>query len=406
MNTLEAPFFEKFSALVQSPEFSDKVLHVESGAYENFACTLCGDCCNSPWKISLHQSYYEEWFDFFNTHENPRFHEPFVKRKKPTESDYADMRRVEGTHRCIFLEPDNSCYIHAHHGEEALSSVCREYPRGHKRIQDMLSSRILLGSCEAVVDVWNQPQHFFYEWVDRSPEKKVHAKNFQLPFHLRVPQHFLWVGLCLDVLSAPAPASPLQRWLVLQEVLQDLPEDVSRLAEGHWLYLHTQTLQKLAFAFPVPPNDAEYAEAGQLLVDLLPHVHATGWLNTLMDRGERLPLLTEAEKEISHHYFKNYMQNRVLSIGLGDLFWGEVNFWEQNLALVAEVLIIQTMARYHAIQEQLPLAQHHLQRATVNVAKILSQTRQTLDNLNIKGVSMTGAQHAMRILLRFENAGL
>jgi Fe-S-cluster containining protein len=399
LKPLEAPYFEQLQALIQHPNFKTEVLHVERTAFDHFQCTQCGDCCTSAWGIHLSQRYHTEWYSFFDQHPSGRFRQPFILNPVPTAAHYADIRRLDN-HRCLFLEPDNSCYIHRHHGEEALSEVCRLYPRGHKRVQNFFSTRLLVDSCEAVPDVLAAHPGLQYGWLPRDPHQHLDSQNFNVAKHLPADQNFLWLGLGFDVLAAPTPASVFQRWRLYQEVLKAiLPEAINESTSAHWELVHRQIKAQLPLYFPLPLAAKDTQRALQWMIRVMPHPPATQWLQNLSRQQKGLPALSNQEQSTLHQYLQIYLENRLLGICYGDLFWGKANFWEQNLMLTLSVIAIQTLARYYASESQTCLAVHHLQRASVHWSKKAEQQRGLLAKLSIKGVTAHTASQAIQILL-------
>lgn len=396
---LQSPYFDQFYSLIEHPNFATQVLHVERTAFRYFQCTQCGDCCTSAWRIHLPEAYYKKWYAFFDEDPSGRFRQPFVTHPSPTAEQYADIRRLTN-HRCIFLEPDNSCYIHRHHGEEALSEICRSYPRGHKRVQNLFSTRVLLESCEAVPDVLAAHKGLFYAWVKAAPYYHIDSHNFNVPDHLPAYQNFLWLGLAFDLLLASSPGSVFQRWLFFEAVLKEnLPQQVSETRLAHWQQIQRHIQARLPLHFPVPPLAEDIHRALKWMMRVMPLPQCTSWLKTLLDQELSLPDLASAEQNVLNDYLQTYLENRLLGICYGDIFWGEANFWEQNLMLVLSAVAVQTLARYYAHQSQSPLQAHHLQRASVLWTKEAEQRRELLTNLSVKGVSSAATSQAIRTLL-------
>ncbi len=399
LSPLNPPYFDHLHQLTQDPRFTQDVLHVEPTSFTQFQCTQCGDCCTSSWGIHLSQSYYHTWYDTFDKHPSGRFKTPFVRYDNATPEVYASMRR-DAQNRCIFLEPDNSCYIHAHHGEEALSFVCRVYPRGHKTLQNFFSTRVLLESCEAVPDTLAQHPGFQFAWRSPNPAYQTNAHNFYQPDHLQAHCNFLWLGLSFDVLNAEAPSSVFQRWRCFLELLSEsLPDDVSHSQLSHWQHIAHQIHARLPLYFPLPQDADTYARALQWLIRILPHPRCAAWLQQLHQQGQELPPLSSEEEACLNGYMQRYLENRLLGIAYGDLFWGQANFWEQNLMVLLAAVSIQTLARYHAHQQQEPLQTHHLQRASVNWTKVTEQRRNLMEQFRVKAIHQVTAQHALQILL-------
>ncbi len=401
LKPLDAPFFEQFKTLIRHPKFKTEVLHVERTAVAHFQCTQCGDCCTSAWGIHLSEHYYNQWYAFFDRHPSGRFRKPFVLKPAPTAEHYADIRR-HANDRCIFLEPDNGCYIHRQHGENALSQVCRLYPRGHKRVQNFFSTRLLVDSCEAVPDVLTAHPGLQYTWLSPDPTQHLDCHNFKVAEHLRADQNFLWLGLCFDALAARMPSSVFRRWYFYQELLKAiLPEEVSNSNLDHWEHIHRQMVAQLPFYFPLPQAPKDTQRALQWMRRVLPHPSAKQWIKTLSSQPSpnSLPRLSSSEQSTLHQYLQTYLENRLLGICYGDLFWGKANFWEQNLMLTLSAVSIQTLARYYAAHSQTPLDIHHLQRASVYWSKKAEQQRGLLSKLSVKGISAHSASEAIRILL-------
>lgn len=396
LEILPAPYFETLWEQVHHPHFATHILHLERAAYTHFQCTQCGDCCRSGWKIHLSKAYYDQWFEVFDNHPSGRFRAPFTPYVHgQTEERYAEMRRTTDQ-ACIFLEPDQSCFIHGHYGEEALSHVCRTYPRGHKSIQNFFSTRVLLHSCEAVPPLLADHRELLYGWLEHDTREQFNAQNFVLTDHLTPAHNFLWLGLCFDVLRSAYPTAVFQRWRYLLQQLQGiLPQDVSQSQARHWRWLNNQLQAQMPLVFVNPPAPEQVSRALDWMCRVIPHPACVAWLQSL----EALPPLSSASCQVLNQHLQNYLEDRLLAVCYGDLFWGAANFWEQNLMLLLSAVAVQTLARYYAHHDNDALHIHHLERASIHWTKVVEQRNHLLQDFRVQGISSATATTAMETLL-------
>ncbi len=90
--------------------------------YEQSPCEICGKCCSTDWKVELDADEFLRYKGFFEESELPRE----LQEVKDGSGVSYKLLPVDG--KCIFLKPDNKCYIHGKHGPEAKSRTCRFFP--------------------------------------------------------------------------------------------------------------------------------------------------------------------------------------------------------------------------------------------------------------------------------------
>lgn len=168
---------------------------------ERFHCSQCGRCCQRPWSIGVDQTYYQQWSDYWEQHEQERFHG--AMRVQPESSFYATLKRHPLTGHCIFLEPDNACYIQRSLGAQAQPMVCQQYPRSWSRPHGSQMTFHLLESCYDAPLLLLGSNHL--KWRLQPQETGVAAQDIALDnSHALTPTAYhLWLGWMMDQLLYP-----------------------------------------------------------------------------------------------------------------------------------------------------------------------------------------------------------
>ena len=157
--------------------------------FPSFQCKIggCRHSCCEGWAISVTMKDYFKLLSVPCSEElRRRIDTALHLYDYPTESKYAQISpRYDGN--CGMRLPDGRCGLHAELGEEALSDVCRLYPRGIR--SDGVFEASCSNSCEAVLETL---------------------------FHHQAPMSFVTLPLALDAPSgsrktetSPSEESPL-----------------------------------------------------------------------------------------------------------------------------------------------------------------------------------------------------
>lgn len=103
--------------------------------YADFHCENCGLCCSTGWKIPIAKPLYERLSRYLRRGEIQHGGNPVadIDALLPPSSSGEAVAQCAWTEdgRCVFLEPEsgNLCAIHRQMGADALSPVCRLFPR-------------------------------------------------------------------------------------------------------------------------------------------------------------------------------------------------------------------------------------------------------------------------------------
>lgn len=403
-NTLQPPYFKAFQAEVAYLEqHPDSHLHLELEAFENFSCTQCGDCCKLPWKIEVSKSYHQTWYEVFDQHPSGKFKDPFPKLDELTEHSYAAIRRQPGSSVCIFLEDDNSCFIHNNYGVEALARVCQVYPRIEKAMGHQYRTRYLLNSCQAVPETIENFPHLL---VRRESSDSPLKLGYQMSEHTGRLTTYLWLGLCLDLLEKKEPQTLISRWRLLLPTLHALNDwGIEKVTpaqmEGHYYEL----MQRSQFPDLAPPDSKRIEQALAWTYDLLPqYPNFHVWLRQIVSGELNWPHFEAEEQEILDRYLQVFFRNRLLAIPYLDYFIGKANLWQQMLILALQALALQWLClyfrhRYGEFNKALAI------RAMNTVGSSLEQKQNFLHAFKMEEISAEQCLRALETALSIDFAG-
>ncbi|MFA6568855.1 MAG: YkgJ family cysteine cluster protein [Victivallales bacterium] len=110
-----------------------------------FSCINCGKCCGG-WDVPVTQGEKDKIEKLNIPGHAPREKRYFIKSGK-IPGIYLIGKK--GNH-CVFLDSDNLCLIHKHHGEKAKPLACRTYPFDIFNWQDDVTTASLRYDCPAV----------------------------------------------------------------------------------------------------------------------------------------------------------------------------------------------------------------------------------------------------------------
>lgn len=143
--------------------------------FDDFKCK-CGECrhsCCGGWRIAVGE---EEYYRMIGMECSEALHAKieaaFVRPKFPTRERYMLME-ADWTGRCRMLGEDGLCMLQKECGEDAITEVCRVYPRSLKS-ENGRNNACCSASCEAVVErlLRKEPLRFRTE----SEEQMSHGK--------------------------------------------------------------------------------------------------------------------------------------------------------------------------------------------------------------------------------------
>lgn len=401
LQVLKPPYFPQFERLIAELQRNPQQrLHLELDIYTQFACTQCGECCKLPWAIQISQAYYERWYTVLDQHPSGRFRDPFQRIPNGAGEHYANMRRVEGSAHCIFLEADNSCFLHANYGEDALGYVCKEYPRSIKRIGHQYFSRSLLHSCQAVPDLLEQHEAILYGF-DTPAEIAPLITAYQAVGYPGRFETYLWLGLALDLVSLEAPISPVARWRLMLPVLEWMEGlGVEKLSAAQLRWMYHESLAQAPFRGLETASVVQREKLMKWSLRLMAH-HPGGriWLQDIF-AGRRLwPTLEAEEQALLRTHLERYLRSRLVSLPYQDPFLGKLNLWQMCLMLSLQLTMLQWMALYYRAVSEGPLNQEQLNRALVLVGYRFEQRTVMVQELHLPELAFGDCLEAMEVLL-------
>jgi Fe-S-cluster containining protein len=368
LSPLNKPYFlsmqQRLEQLTHAPV---DTLVLTTTDLERFKCSQCGVCCALPWNIHISKDYYDQWYHHFHQDPSGRFQRPFEQRQNPSQDDFADMRRQDNSFRCIFLEPDNRCYIHINYGEDALPSVCRTYPRMTLRHGSHYGADYLLGSCQSAPGLIAEHNQVYYYFEPPSGDTPlpIHYPNNLFPGELGRNENYLWVSLVLDVLSLDIN-TPLQR---LGSLIHSLE------------YIALKTPEKITQAQLKLLYREQMQRSNQLNLEIAPEnvqKKALEWFFQLMepsftpllDHARRIyleqapwPSLAEEERLLLNQFLHAFLLRKVLAMPNKNPFYGEISFFQKFFLLSLHLLMVQMTADYYRSRTQSPLSIKQLSQA-------------------------------------------
>lgn len=287
--------------------------------YPTFRCKqgACRTPCCEGWPISVTLQ------DYFNLLGAPC--SPELRRKldgalhlcqNPTPEHYAQIcPRWDG--QCPLHREDGLCMLHAELGEEALSAVCRMYPRGVRTGEHREAS--CANSCEAVVEMLlarsaplrfipcpvqhclpdAPPRRHVFHTFGREQEIRLWLLGLLQNRSLSLPQRLLKLGRALQALEKTIEARSEARLDALltgreaipvpppvpaghDQLMQGLAtaEDMLEVIDGRSRSVHDYGVAALAHFGTGEAAFARYLAAGESFTRLLPEWET--WLEHLL----------------------------------------------------------------------------------------------------------------------------
>lgn len=253
---------------------SDDKCYLVPDYYPHFACKMgaCRSACCVGWPISVTMEDYFRLLGVSCSAElRRRLDVAMHLCEHPTREEYAQITpRFDG--QCPLRLADGRCAVHTELGEEALSAVCRLYPRGVRTEDGPECS--CANSCEAVLELLLQhPEPLSFHMAPlsiREPEMPHRSCFFET---LGCAQEIrLWLIARVQDRRYPLP----RRLLALGEALHAMDEALTAR--------NSQRVDRLlrgAEALPVPPA----AQAGE--EQLRFGLRVAGRMLEMIDRSSR-----------------------------------------------------------------------------------------------------------------------
>ena len=253
---------------------SDDKCYLVPDYYPHFFCKMgaCRSACCVGWPISVTMEDYFRLLGVSCSAElRRRLDVAMHLCEHPTREEYAQITpRFDG--QCPLRLADGRCAVHAELGEEALSAVCRLYPRGVRTEDGPECS--CANSCEAVLELLLQhPEPLSFHMAPlsiREPEMPHRSCFFETLG--RAQEIRLWLIARVQDRRYPLPC----RLLALGEALHAMDEALSAR--------NSQRVDRLlrgAEALPVPPA----AQAGE--EQLRFGLRVAGRMLEMIDRSSR-----------------------------------------------------------------------------------------------------------------------
>ena len=143
--------------------------------YAAFRCKigLCRTSCCEGWPVTFSM---EDYFKLLSTDCSPelkrRLDSALHLTEHPTQEEYGMiLPRYDG--QCAMRLPDGRCGLQVEAGEEALTAVCRQYPRSIRPGESCCSN-----SCEAVIELLDREAPIRFQTVSQEkaapPMRRMH----------------------------------------------------------------------------------------------------------------------------------------------------------------------------------------------------------------------------------------
>ena len=207
--------------------------------YPAFACKMgkCRHACCEGWPIRFSL---EDYFHLTSRECSPEMREHLDRGiqicLRPTPEEYAQFTpRPDGN--CYMRLPDGRCALHAEFGEDALTDVCRLYPRGihdHEGLEISCSN-----SCEATVELMfaqDEPIRFLRQSLEiQLPPMGKRAYDFPTLGHMPEIRFALIRQMQDRSMTLPQRLLALKsKMLRIEQALDsgDEPQLLALLAEG------------------------------------------------------------------------------------------------------------------------------------------------------------------------------
>lgn len=390
---LQYPYVEHLHHLTSllDPE-AHQTLMIEPELKAEFQCSGCGECCQRPWSVTVSENYYNQWAETLKAHAPGRLDQAFQVYDNATPQRYANINRKPGTHECIFLEDDRRCFIQKHYGEEALSRVCRTYPR-YEQWQGVFFGRFMATGCPDIADLLVQFPHL---QVQRIQMPVLHWREAEKnPHPLGQNVALTWLGLSLD-LAFHEGYTATQNLLRINQVLKWL---FSRRHQGvradHLLQLGAEErARRLPFQEGYQPERFQrWLLHFSAFLPLLKR-----YVRSVQDRCIAPPVLQPEELTLFNGFMRRYLVYRVLTTRL-DPDQPYMGFYKSYFNIAVQMVLLQWLALYYRYRDQTLLTPHHLARAFTQIGYRIEGTRELMDPGREAKMSVPSLLEGIDILL-------
>lgn len=374
---LEKPYYPFMKKVVDILlRYPRHVLFLEPESTDAFECSSCGHCCQRPWFINIEKPYYDKWFDVFDQDPSGLYKNPLLIKEDATDKHYAEIRRKPGTSECIFLEDDKKCFIHKKYGLEALSFVCRTYPRYEGWFGSYLG-KFLMNSCPDVPALLHNTPDIRYSIGILSQDK---WQAYGLLYHpLGMFQGYLWLGLQLDLIQE-SQLSPLQSLRYLGQALKQfiLPQTAPYQAElFEQIHVYFQDLNRPGTKHL--PLRTEFPAAMELIFELLKdYKDCCEFIRETLFAGLESLELRVSEQNLLNAFIKQYLGYRFLNAN----YYVENQltfFYQYYYGLSIQMVLLQWLAFYYREQSGQALSSEHLMRATNLIGYRFENSQRMID---------------------------
>lgn len=344
LSPLQAPFFDSLRQILDGPlQAQDAYLFIGFSDYGRHNCLRCGANCQFL-DVLLTQDFVDRWAPFWQDSPWPEYQQPFVPLKRPYEGYVASLKRQPNSARCLFLQEDNSCFIHAQVGPEAKPPMCQKYPQEMVIFEQGLGTLSVLKSCTAAPALMLQDQQIYVALIAQMPENV----SLQAGDRERSREDLcLWLGLGLDFL-AQKKGPVLQRLRHFAQLSLQIALELQSTPQGPprpWRPALEKCFRALQagqdFEAPFQANlRAPMWRAWQSFI----HTEFPTLYFWLADRQELE--LSPSESGRLNHFLWHYLRQ----IWVSDLF--RQPRWDRLLVLMAlKSVIVQAMALYFKAQQ-------------------------------------------------------
>ncbi len=384
---LRAPYFEDFQQLNQRLAHDEALtLILAFSDYGRFSCSACAACCQS-WNIVVNEAYYHQWKEHWETHEDSRFHQAFLKNDTTDTDRFANLAKHPGTDRCVFLDSDNKCYIHKAHGEEHKPVGCQVYPRSIQPQFNGYSSIFLQKSCASAPGLMLRDPHIYYflksDFAHALPPRPDSVDPEDV--FPRADYH-LFLGLALDLLEQPF-GGLISRYGTLGQTLARLIQwdDGKSL---RWADLYRAALEDVQY--PSTPSEEARDTAQKMCHNLVK------WRFPEMMDPPPASGLTPQEVTVLNQYLWVYLRQKLITqsyIPPGQLFYDVLTHQVVNMCFL-QMTVLYT--RY--LQQAEPLRQAHFERALSRVERKMAHQWHWIERLKIPQLEPTLAVDVFQAL--------
>jgi Fe-S-cluster containining protein len=355
---LMRPYFHAMQRLLERwPEHPESYLMLTGAESSRFSCSGCGACCRKSWRIPVSQTYYDQWYTHFHEHPSGRFSQPFVRFDNPGGKMFADIQRQADGISCIFLQPDQRCFIHEHYGAEALPDVCQIYPRQEIRLSPYHGAQLMRGTCEDILPIWLEDETLYARFVPHPfptsarPEIAVRRSVCSM------------LAICLDVMVQPVN-TPLQRFgslTYLLERLRDQQADTLNQSELNSLY--REQLRLSCEQIWSGPTHAEVRETSHFLRLFVPHQEEKlqGFLPWLQTQPDHRPALAETEQLQLAHVLQAFLIRQLLKVSYDAQQVSPPLLFASFFFNAIRAVLLQLFAIFKARCAQTTVANAHIQ---------------------------------------------